>query len=616
MTHTPLSARRRPKSLLVAAAAAMALAAPAAASADPTQDAIARYVAWRGGPAFEKATGILMRGTADNGRFQGAIERRVDPGRLVERITLGSAVVHRALIGDGGWAVTLSGQVEDAGEAAAKEGARRRLVTFDDALRGKDAKVTKEADETFDGKPVQVLRIAFDGRSRYELLLDPASGALVADRTTEEGVTTVTRFDDWRIVEGVRVPFKQVQRMADDPFVTTLVLTEVDLNPKADPKAYTRPASRQLYAFPAGRAKTDPLAFELFAGTRIIIPAAVNGVPTPVMLDSGAEATVLDKAYAETLGIKPTAIVDAVGTGGRDIAELASGVTIKVGDVELRDLTVALLDLKPIAAAIGKPLPVVLGKEVLNALTVQLDFADKTITFHDPARFQAPAGAVAVPVSNVAGLHAIPASIEGGKPVLMDFDLGNGQPLLVFPAYWKPQGMLADRPTSKALSGAVGGIRARNVATVKSLTIAGVTLRDIPAVFGDEDNSAFNVGHTAGNIGMPILGRFEVTTDYSRGRLLLKPRPDAVAQPFAKDRSGLLVRMAGGVATLGLVAPGSPAEAAGLKTGQQITAVNGKPLSELGVAGLTELRTGPAGGVLKVTLSTGETIELTRKDYY
>jgi S1-C subfamily serine protease len=151
---------------------------------------------------------------------------------------------------------------------------------------------------------------------------------------------------------------------------------------------------------------------------------------------------------------------------------------------------------------------------------------------------------------------------------------------------------------------------------VKSLTLAGVTVKDIPAVFGDEDNSAFNTGHTSGNIGMPILSRFELTTDYARGRILLKPRPDAVGQPFAKDRSGLLTRMQNGAATLGLVPPGSPAEAAGLKAGQQIAAVNGKPVSELGVAGLTALRTGAAGTPLAVTLATGETVKLTLKDYY
>ena len=90
------------RSLLAAAAAALALTAPAVALADPAGDAVARYVAWRGGPAFEKATGLLIRGTTDNGRFQGALERRIEPGRMVERYVLGSAVTHQAFIGDGG----------------------------------------------------------------------------------------------------------------------------------------------------------------------------------------------------------------------------------------------------------------------------------------------------------------------------------------------------------------------------------------------------------------------------------------------------------------------------------------------------------------------------------
>jgi len=114
----------------------------------------------------------------------------------------------------------------------------------------------------------------------------------------------------------------------------------------------------------------------------------------------------------------------------------------------------------------------------------------------------------------------------------------------------------------------------------------------------------------------PPPRRFEVITDYARNRLLLTPRPEALGQPFAKDRSGLLTRIANGVATLNLVAPGSPAEAAGLKTGQEIAAVNGKPVGELGVAGLTALRTAAAGTPLSVTLKSGATLNLTLRDYY
>ena len=603
---------------LLAAAAAVALLAPAAAHADPAADALARYVAWRGGAPFAKAQGLAVRGTMDNGRYQGTVERRIEPGRLAEHIAVGSADMRRALIGEDGWTVTLSGQVEDAGEPAAKEAARRRLAAFDDAFDGRHGQVTLAPDETFDGKPVQVLRVAFTGGGAYELLLDPASGALLADRMTDEGVATTTRYADWRMVEGVRMAFRQVQQTQGEPLTLTTALTSVDIDPAPDAAAFARPEPRRIYSFPQGRAATAPLAFELFLGNRIVIPAAVNGVATPVMLDSGAEVTVLDKAYAEKLGIKPDGLVAALGTGGRDVAELASGVTLTLGEVELKDVTVALMDLSPIAAGIGRPLPAILGKEVLNVLTVQLDFAGKTITFHDPARYQAPAGAVAVPVSNVGGLHAIPVSIEGAAPVLMHFDLGNGSPMLVYPNYWKPQAMLARRPASKTLSGGVGagGPRTRTIATVKTIAIGGVEVRDIPAVFGDEDNSVFNIGHTSGNVGMPVLSRFGLTTDYARNRLLLTPRPDALAAPFVKDRAGALVRPAEGGLAIALVAPGSPAEAAGLKAGQLITALDGRPASELGVAGYTALRTAKAGGVLTLTLQDGAQVPLTLKDYY
>lgn len=526
--------------------------------------------------------------------------------------------MRRALIGEGGWSVTFSGEVEDAGEPAAQEAARRRLSAFDDAFDGAHGQVTLAPDETFDGKPVQVLRVAFTSGGAYELLLDPASGALLADRSTEEGVPTTTRFADWRMVEGVRMAFHQVQTTEGEPLTLTTRLTSVDIDPAADAAAFERPASRRIYSFPQGRAATAPLAFELFLGNRIVIPAAINGVATPVMLDSGAEVTVLDKAYAEKLGIKPDGLVAALGTGGRDIAELASGVTLKLGEVELKGVTVAIMDLSPIAAGIGRPLPAILGKEVLNVLTVQLDFAGKTITFHDPASFQAPADAVAVPVSNVGGLHAIPVSIEGADPVLMHFDLGNGSPMLVYPNYWKPQAMLTDRPASKVLSGGVGagGPRTRTIATVKTISLGGIAVRDVPAVFGDEDNSVFNIGHTSGNVGMPVLSRFGLTTDYARNRILLTPRADALAAPFVKDRAGALVRPAEGGLTIALVAPGSPAEAAGLKAGQLITAVDGRPAAELGVAGYSALRTAKAGSVMTLTLQDGAQAPLTLKDYY
>lgn len=599
------------KSILMAASAVCALALPVFAHADAASDAVARYVAWRGGAAFQKADSLLLRGETDNGTFKGSLERRIEPGRTVEKFNMGGLVTHRAYVGKAGWALTLSGQVEPQNPIAADQAEARRRILFDDALNG----ARLQADETFDGETVQVLRISLGGKDHYDLLLDPATGALVADRLRQDGDVTETRYSDWRMVEGVRIPFRQQQQVIGDPIGMTLTVAKADIDPKADDNAFAQPAPRKVYAFADGKA-ADPVDFEFYLGSRIYMPVSVNGVDTRGMLDSGAETTVLDKAFAESLGIKPSALVTVVGTGGRELGELASGVTLRIGGMELRNLTVALMDLKPIANVIGRPLPVILGKEMFNEVVVDLDFAGQKISFQDPARFTPKLGAVAVPVTNSNGLHAIPASIEGAEPVLFDFDLGNGSPLLVFPGYWKPRNLLADRPSSKALAGAIGGMKPRNVATIRTLTLGGVELKDIPANFGEEDGSALDTTQTLGNIGMPILSRFELTTDYSRHRILLKPRPDAIGAPFTKDRSGLGARLSDGIFALSFVAPGSPAETAGLKTGQKITAVNGQPAKDLAVAGLTKLRTGAAGQTLVLTLDTSETVNLVLKDYF
>lgn len=606
-------------SALLACVAGLALIAGPATAADPAAVIIDRYVAWRGGPAFERATGVHATGTATDGRFGGPVERWITSGRGRDRFAFGALTSDSAYGPDGAWTVTLSGQIE-APSAAEVDAARRRdLLTFDDALHGASgARVSLAVPETLDGAAVSVLHVAFDGPDSYDLLIDPATGALKAERRLEDGRKTLVRYSDWRTVEGVRMPF--VERLQDegDTIERRLTFSAMDIDPVVAPMVWAPPPARQVAGFAPGVQATAPLPFEFFLGSRIYIPATVAGQATHVLLDSGAETTVLDSRFAEAAGIKVSGVVTAVGTGGRQEAHLASGVTIRIGEVELRDLTVALVDLSSIEQAIGRPIPVILGKEVLNALTVDLDFQGKTIAFADPARFTPPAGAVEVPVTSANGIRSVPVSIEGGPPVAVDFDLGNGSAFLAYSAWWKPAGTLSDgRPVSKTISGAIGGMKTRSIASLRAVTFAGVTFHDVPTVFFDDDGQSAESNRTLGNIGMPILSRFRLTTDYSRNRLFLTPLPDAATRPFTKDRSGVLARPAReGKAEILMIAPGSPAEAAGLKAGQILTAINGLALTGDNASAIQALRALPAGSSVSFTLSTGETRTIVLKDYF
>lgn len=600
--------------LTTLAAAALLAFAALPAQADELSDLKDRYIAWRGGPAFQRAVGVEVEGTGRAGAYGGPVHSWQLGDRIRDKAEIGSLRTDSFVGPTSAWSVTLSGQVETPSAAEQAAVRRKALLAFDDVLEGAgDAKVTLGTPETLDGRAVRALHISFGDADWYELLIDPVTGELVALRIMEDQRPALVRYADWRMIEGVRMPFQVRQRVADDPIEQVQIVSRMDIDPHIPEATWARPAPVRIYAFDQGAKRTEPLAFDFYLGSRIYIPATVNGQATHVLLDSGAETTVLDKAWAEQMGIKPSASVIAVGTGGREEAELASGVTVRIGALELKNITVALIDLGPIEKMIGRPIPVILGKEVFNELVVDLDFEGKTIAFHDPAVFQAPVGAIETPVISAGGIRSVPVSVEGGPPVQFDFDIGNGGPLIVYSAYWKAHGLLDDgRGKSKTLSGAIGGLREQQVATVRKLTFGGATFTDIPTVFTDDRGESAESNRTLGNIGLPILSRFRMYADFSHDRLFLQPTA-AVANPFPRDLTGLRMQPGAEKATVLLVAPGSPAGAAGIKAGEVIIAIDGVPLKE---AGLGALRAKPAGAKLTITTEAGKTYELTLKAYF
>lgn len=596
---------------------ALVLLASSPVQAGELDDIVDRYLAWRGGRAFAEARAIHLRGSLTIvGGDAGEFERWVELDRNRERMAAGPMRVDAGFEAASGWRVNLSGQVEDAGAAEAETARRLRLLAFDEAFRG-GAVLSLAPSEVLDGREFAVVRAGFGDADAFDHFIDPATGELAAVRATINRRTAITRFGDWRLVEGVRIAFREDTDQTGGTGLTEAVVTFADVDPVLDDAVFARPRSRSAFAFRGPVRSTGPIVFDFHNNNRIYIPARVNGVETVVLLDSGAEATVLDQRFAERAGVRTGGRVHAVGTGGRQDAALFEGLDIEIGALVLNDITGAVIDLSGVERLLGRPLPVVLGKEVFNELVVDIDFAARTIAFHDPATFSPPSSAVRLPVLEEDGLRSVALSIEGREPVAVDFDLGNGSPLLVFPAYAQAQGLLQDRPTSKTLSGAVGGQRVSDVATVRSVVFAGVEFRDVPAVFPPPGAGSVDADRTKGNLGLPILSRFRLITDYPQDSLYLVANPDAVGRPFAKDRSGLSAVPEGDRIVVRFVSPGSPAEAAGLKEGDEITSVDGQPVGPVfAPASFAGVRTAEAGRRVVLGLSDGRSVVLTLRDYF
>jgi membrane-associated protease RseP (regulator of RpoE activity) len=105
------------------------------------------------------------------------------------------------------------------------------------------------------------------------------------------------------------------------------------------------------------------------------------------------------------------------------------------------------------------------------------------------------------------------------------------------------------------------------------------------------------------NVGGGVLKRFVVTLDYDHYVMYLKPVAPPVADLDTFDRSGIWINGDADGFKIVEVSKGTPAEAAGLKAGDIIVTVDGKPASAIALYDLRQrLRNDAPGTVVKFSL--------------
>ena len=612
-------------SLLVSACAAAIppvqprpLSQSGAHSTEPqVEELVERYVAWRGGEAFEQLQSVYLVADFDYRGMKGVTrEWRERGGRTRDELDMELFEQLTVRDGEQGW-VKDDGLVSQIGRYDLEDARRSKLVEFGNPLRaGPGSRVERLPDERIDGKTLSVLRITFGDSDFYDLLIDPASGALHGRRTRQDGQTRFTRLGDWRLVQGVRMPFRTDSYRPNGKHDSTLRVRSVALNQRFAEQLFDRPASERTLSFAPGTSTTGPVKYNPFTGTRIYIPARVNGREVEVLLDSGADTTVLDKSFAESIGRHMVGSGVATGSGGEQDSGYAKDVTIEIGNITLRAPTVAVIDLAEVANRIAIPLPVILGKDVFLQSIVDIDPSKPTIAFHDPARFTPPADATMVPLEPLGSLRVVPVSVEGLPDAPMIFDLGNGGYMSLTPAYWQKHNLLNGRTSSTRSSGAIGGEQINHVATLKTIRFAGVTFRDVPAELS-APNIETDSEREAGNVGMPLLRRFRMMIDFPNSRMFVVPIAERIGEPFPRDRSGLRAVQDGAKLVIRHVSNGSPAKAAGWREGDAIVAIDGARVGPTFASSQLSLWAWrPAGTTVQLTMADGSVRKLTLADYF
>lgn len=252
----------------------------------------------------------------------------------------------------------------------------------------------------------------------------------------------------------------------------------------------------------------EPLTF--YNG-RLFLEAKVNGISTEALLDSAAEATLIDPSFATKAKLPKGREQEIRGSGGTAKARIIEGVTLEALDQKLHPDAVVVTDLTELShRLVRRPTKVVLGRELFDAARLQIDILHGRIAV--VRRDIAPAG-VRLGLAHHAGVESIPVSANG-TAFEAEFDLGNGSGVLISRA---AAARLHLKIIGHKAGGGIGGSVERDLVSLSSLEVAGRSFRNVVAAIDDQSNAQEL------NIGTSILKHFLITTDFQQRAVWLAP---------------------------------------------------------------------------------------------
>jgi hypothetical protein len=228
---------------------------PAAAAEGATKEVLpsvdqvlTRYLdAVGGSAAVDKLKTRTMKGTwlASNGSSMEYELYQSSPNKVLTVFTTPQGVIERAFNGSAGWEKSPRG-VRDMVDEEMIYLKRYPDLFKDIKLKDQFTRLTVSGKEKLDGRDVYVLRGTTLNNNRERLYFDTQTGLLVRRFTimpTSIGnIPEQVDFEDYRDVDGMKMPFT-IRVSAIDPFYTsTRKLTEIKLNVPVDDARFNKPA--------------------------------------------------------------------------------------------------------------------------------------------------------------------------------------------------------------------------------------------------------------------------------------------------------------------------------------------------------------------------------------
>ena len=585
-------------------------------------DILARSKAAAGGAAWDSARYIRTKMQIETSGLKGPGESFEDArtGAYVDTHKLGAFSGATGYDGKTVWEQDSSGQVAIQGSDNQRQGAineayrRSHASWYADRMK---AAIAFAGETPEQGRKFYVLKIAPEGGRPFDMWIDAKTFLIdrIAERNERELRTTFV--SDYRPVAGRLVPFFTRQTNGEAKYDTIIKAESVTFEDTAPQTAFAPPGPpKRDFGFVSGKSTTFP--FRL-VNNHIYMQVKLNGRPYEFLFDTGG-LNVITPTIARELGLKAEGAVQAQGTGEK--SEEAGFTTVDrldVGGAFLEKQTFVVIGLESFKEVEGLPITGIVGYEIFKRFVVVTDYENSRITLIEPEGFTYRGPGTRVEMTLNDRTPEVMGDIDGlkGKFTL---DTGSRSTLDLSTPFVEKNNLVARYQAKyQGVNGwGVGGPARGWIVRGKRFSMGAAFVDDPIVELSQSKSGSMADAYLAGNVGAGVLKKFNIVWDYSRHQLFFeKNKHHAVRDVF--DRAGFWVNLGNDAFDVVDVIAGSPADIAGLKTGDRILAANGKRAdNEISLPDMRLLKKAPPGTDLILDVQRGATrltIKITLKDF-
>lgn len=333
-------------------------------------------------------------------------------------------------------------------------------------------------------------------------------------------------------------------------------------------------------------------------GDHIFIHLSVDGSePLDFIFDTGDGLPVIDLDVAQALGLNLDHEASKTSAQGAIKGSLIDHNTIELNGIELeKDIQLYATSLRHLEMSIGKNIDGIIGYDLLHHYVVKLDYDKGMFELYDQKTYNHDGfgESFEFKLDNFIPHIEGEVTLNDGEVLTGDFFINTGAgTTLDFNTRFADKNNIVAR-TGEHFSYPVVGLSKKETmhyeGRVQNFGFGTFDFSKMPVGISTAKHGIQNNKKVAGILGNKLLKRFNVTFDYSRGKIyFLKNRNFNSA--FTVNASGLYLQLSEDLSKVMVhrVYDASPAKIAGIKKDAQLLKVNGKDVKDFTLPELRDL---------------------------